>query len=768
MADERSSANEIEFRDPTDLEPHPLNDEIYADREAVDEQFVESVADGIVEPVVIEDDTIISGHRRVEAAKRAGLDEVPVRPASYDSSVERREAFLTHNEYRERTFSQKLREAMERENIERERARERQGTRTDLGDESTQHSDDEFGKTRDKIAKAVNLGSGRTYQKARTIWKSAQNGNSLAQEQVAKLDAGEQSIHGAYTQLTEAERESDESDDDTAQQEKAESSKSGETDADQHQTRETTISPSASKTDTQATSSGTQSSSEDIDHDDDRFTLYQGDAREIPEVLTDAFAEEELTGAVDVVITSPPYHDKKDYGVDEERQVGLGDSYATYLNDIRKVFNQTYDLTSESGTLWIVVNTFKQDQRVVRLPFDIADICENLPGYDTCPNCETTLQKRRETGRLVCENCGNEVDPLAESWRLQDIIVWDKGRARPWSGDGQFRNVSEYILCFSKAPTGFDFDLDAVRIANPDEFEWWLKYPERYHPRGKTPTSIWEFTTPTQGSWGDDLDHPAPFPPALVERIVKLTTDPGDIVFDPFAGTGTVLAQAEAMGRRPLGLEIHEEYVDSYSEHRKEVAEQSEPRSKQSGHSEQRQDDLEQIICKQRQLKFPRELIRRVRNELDSSTLAELGINTAFQMSHEVIDRQKFDADNLLMETTLYLVVDDDVTEEQIRRIQRAARDCADRPPCSKFGIDSTILVRRTTAMQQSFDRDGWSWEPPYHLYSNDVRVRPERQIDPSEWVAAVGDPDEWRTQHAKNEYPPIISNLECSVNPDR
>lgn len=61
--------------------------------------------------------------------------------------------------------------------------------------------------------------------------------------------------------------------------------------------------------------------------------------------------------------------------------------------------------------------------------------------------------------------------------------------------------------------------------------------------------------------------HPSPFPEELVERIVHLASDPGDVVFDPFAGIGTTLAIAEALDRKPLGFELNQEYIDYYQEH---------------------------------------------------------------------------------------------------------------------------------------------------------------------------------------------------------
>jgi len=73
---------------------------------------------------------------------------------------------------------------------------------------------------------------------------------------------------------------------------------------------------------------------------------------------------------------------------------------------------------------------------------------------------------------------------------------------------------------------------------------------------------------PETGSVGTESQLPSePVPEGLVRRIVHLASDPGDVVFDPFAGIGTTLAIAEALGRKPLGFELNSEYIDYYEDH---------------------------------------------------------------------------------------------------------------------------------------------------------------------------------------------------------
>jgi hypothetical protein len=295
-----------------------------------------------------------------------------------------------------------------------------------------------------------------------------------------------------------------------------------------------------------------------------------------------------------------------------------------------------------------------------------------------------------------------------------------------------------------------------------------VNYPERYNPRGKVPTNIWEMVTPTQGSWGDgNIDHPAPFPPEMVERIISLTTDKDDVVFDPFAGSGTVLAQAEAMERLPIGFELSETYSEMYQTLREDIISDWEERQQEGDTLERRQEILQETICKLRQLNYPRELTRRVRKDLDADNLESLKINTAIQLSHEIVDHEKFDKDHLFMEDDLYLVVDNDTSQEQIKNIRETAEKNSQEAPCSKFGIVANIEVVSVGELMSIMENSEWQnkWaNEDYYLYSNDIQNAFEMEIDLDTWVSRVSNPQKWRENTSKNHYPAIISNIRISV----
>lgn len=295
-------------------------------------------------------------------------------------------------------------------------------------------------------------------------------------------------------------------------------------------------------------------------------TIFHQNAKNLKEVIDSEFGESE--GIVDAIITSPPYANLQDYG-DQEDQVGEQE-YENFLSDLKEIFRQCYEVAAEDATLWVITDTFKRNNRIVRLPFDIADEVENLEGREWCDECQSPVRRNRDNGQLICRNedCGERYNPLENSWRMEDHIIWNKKRTRPWRRKGQLRNTYEHISMFSKSDD-FEYNIDNIRISDTDEFSrWWVDYPERYNPKGKVPANVWDISIPKQGEWGPKLNfHPSPFPPELIERIVKLSTEEGDVVLDPFAGVGTTLAVAENLNRKSIGFELNKEFIDHYEDY---------------------------------------------------------------------------------------------------------------------------------------------------------------------------------------------------------
>lgn len=96
-------------------------------------------------------------------------------------------------------------------------------------------------------------------------------------------------------------------------------------------------------------------------------------------------------------------------------------------------------------------------------------------------------------------------------------------------------------------------------LPNTEHVYWLSKTKPRTHRENMNPnyiTEVWDITPQNQTT------HPAPFPPQLVENCILLSTMPGDIVLDPFNGIGTTTATAKRLGRRYIGYDLDEKYVE--------------------------------------------------------------------------------------------------------------------------------------------------------------------------------------------------------------
>lgn len=377
------------------------------------------------------------------------------------------------------------------------------------------------------------------------------------------------------------------------------------------------------------------------------FTLYRGDSRRLDHLLGDhSSASNPLLTAT---VTSPPYWNLKNYG--HQDQIGYGQSHEDYLIECRAIFRAIARHTRRDGCMWLVVDTLMdrtvQPSRLHPLPFQLAEQAE-------------------EAG-----------------WTLKDTIIWKKDKTLPWSGKGRLRNTFEYVLLLVK---GEEFKYHIDRLRDPVQLEeWWVRYPERYNPQGKVPTNVWEIPIPVQGSWANtSIQHACPLPPDLVERMLLLSTDEGDVVFDPFAGSGVVVAEAERLGRRGIGVDLVERHVEAY--HRVVRPEILQRRGRDElVERMKRGAELKELILRLRALKFPRVLLRELAKahpqiERPLFAVARVGKNLLLEPQT-----------GKLIECAITVVQDSSIDERE--ETQRLLKELTTRKPASKFGVTGEVRV---------------------------------------------------------------------------
>ena len=158
----------------------------------------------------------------------------------------------------------------------------------------------------------------------------------------------------------------------------------------------------------------------------------------------------------------------------------------------------------------------------------------------------------------------------ADGWYLRQDIIWHKPNPMPESVRDRCTKAHEYIFLFSKNKKYF-YDNEAIKEPAKD---WGTRDRTngKYHNEGtglqphsgltksyekRNKRSVWSVTKkPYKGA------HFATYPAELIEPCILAGSEQGDIVLDPFMGSGTTAAVAKSLGRNYIGCELHEEYGD--------------------------------------------------------------------------------------------------------------------------------------------------------------------------------------------------------------
>jgi DNA modification methylase len=308
-----------------------------------------------------------------------------------------------------------------------------------------------------------------------------------------------------------------------------------------------------------------------LTRDDGDVQLYQGDAVTVLATLADA--------SVQTCITSPPYWGLRDYG--EPGQLGLESTPLQYVRNIVCVFREVRRVLRDDGTLWL----------------NLGD--SYAAGGAGPPSSTSTLMgnghrgggpKAARTQSIVRTAAGCKHKDLVgipwrvafalqdDGWYLRSDIIWHKPNAMPESVRDRPTKAHEYVFLLTKSERYY-YDADAIRepdsgYASGNGFAGRQGGAE-YHARsggsgtterhvpgaGRNARTVWRITTkPYAGA------HFATFPPQLPERCIKASTQDGDIVLDPFCGSGTTMAVARMLGRRGIGIELNPSYLDLASE----------------------------------------------------------------------------------------------------------------------------------------------------------------------------------------------------------
>jgi DNA modification methylase len=137
---------------------------------------------------------------------------------------------------------------------------------------------------------------------------------------------------------------------------------------------------------------------------------------------------------------------------------------------------------------------------------------------------------------------------------LKNMIIWHHEVSGRQHAKHHFTITYDIIYFIVKNKKEYTFNLDSVRIPH------WYENDPRVNPLGKNPGCVWYFYNPNIGKHKENVRHRAVKPVALFERIIKVSSNEGDIVLDPFLGSGTTLLACRKLNRKGIGFEIKPEY----------------------------------------------------------------------------------------------------------------------------------------------------------------------------------------------------------------
>lgn len=234
------------------------------------------------------------------------------------------------------------------------------------------------------------------------------------------------------------------------------------------------------------------------------------------------------------VITSPPYWGLRDYG--HEDQIGAEPFVDDYIKDLVAIFRDVRRVLKPDGTFWLnIANCYTSGGRKWRQ----SDKKNRGRAMSYRPDTPPGLKKKDLIGVAWMLAMALQHD----GWYLRSDIVWHKPNCQPESVRDRVTNSHEYLFMLTKSEKYF-FNQEAIKEPSVNG-----------HSR-KNKRSVWMINTEPFPE-----AHYAVFPKELVRPCILAGSKAGDIVFDPFFGTGTVGSIALETARLCVGLEIKQDFL---------------------------------------------------------------------------------------------------------------------------------------------------------------------------------------------------------------
>ena len=246
-------------------------------------------------------------------------------------------------------------------------------------------------------------------------------------------------------------------------------------------------------------------------------SLINGDCKKLIKNIPD--------DSVDLIVTSPPYCMGKAYE-------STHDDIETFMKQHEAIFPDLYRVLKLGGSVCWQVGYHVSANCVVPLDYLVYDVISKLNSFQTTP--------------LI----------------LRNRIIWTFGHGL--NSTTRFSGRHEVILWFTKGEAK-RFNLDRVRVPQKYPGKRAYKGPNRGNlsgnPLGKNPSDVWDIPN-VKAAHVEKTIHPCQFPVAIPQRLIRALTEKGDLVLDPFMGSGTAGVASVLNNRRFVGSEICREYYE--------------------------------------------------------------------------------------------------------------------------------------------------------------------------------------------------------------
>lgn len=235
-------------------------------------------------------------------------------------------------------------------------------------------------------------------------------------------------------------------------------------------------------------------------------------------------------GTFQTCITSPPYWSLRDYQI--AGQIGLEQSVGDYIEHLVRVFAEVKRTLRDDGTLWVNIgDSYTSGGRTWRAK----DKKNPIRAMQVRPPTPDGLKPKD----LIGVPWQLAFALQKQGWYLRADIIWNKPNCQPESVKDRPTRSHEYVFLFSKSEHYF-YDATAQR-----------------GPNGRNLRTVWDIKTKAYPG-----AHFATFPTTLVEPCLSVSTNPGNLILDPFIGSGTTGLVALKMKRRFVGIELNPEYLN--------------------------------------------------------------------------------------------------------------------------------------------------------------------------------------------------------------